>query len=350
MQTAETYLKQLVELDGPTARALLVQAIADAKGSWNPIGRDARVLDAEKALEAFDIQQATDVVAAKTAVEETKAEVQRLRNKRIREAEFDSQFERFIAFAQQIMQKLLENVRNSEVRMSETQKAFNDSLVQKEKKAAQLNNLDVKIKQAEDAVMTLQTELGSAVDQEARARVETRLGAANQILADLNGTKQETQVAHNALEAAASKHEKMLATLQVQRDNQRAHAVKLNIDSRSRFTQAQNIVRIIQNTTQEDAASRLHVAGSSLDKIGLELSVRALIASERERLKMLTGHEADMKRFDVIGGALAEGRAQIAIEDAEIAARMRQNYGIDPLKASWLHVAEGMGNSGNPPA
>jgi lipoprotein NlpI len=37
---------------------------------------------------------------------------------------------------------------------------------------------------------------------------------------------------------------------------------------------------------------------------------------------------------------IAEGRADIAVRDAEIMARMRQDYGIDPLGSSWLHLAE----------
>lgn len=344
-QTAESYLKKL-ETDGPTARALLVQEIADQKHGWNPIGRADRVKAAEKSLEEFDVQHATDIAAAKTAVEEAKAEVVRRRNKRIREAEFDTQFERFIALAQLIQSKLLENVRGSEVRMGETQKSLKEALTQKESLAKQLQDLGGKIKMAEDAVLALEQEKSSAVDETARSTVDTKLGNANIALADLNGVKQEIQVAHNALEAAAAKHEKMLASLQIQRDNQRAHARKLSIDSKARFTQAQNIVRVIQNTTQEDAASRLHSAGSSLDRTSLEIAARALIASERERLNMLKGHERDMKKFDEIGGALAEGRAQIAIEDAEIAARMKKNYGIDPMGASWLNLAQHMGESG----
>ena len=42
---------------------------------------------------------------------------------------------------------------------------------------------------------------------------------------------------------------------------------------------------------------------------------------------------------------------ELFFHDAEIAARMRNNYGIDPLGGSWLHIAEGMGQNGNnPPA
>lgn len=344
-ESAEAHLKKLIEVDGPAARALLVQKITDAKGGMNPFGRAARIQEAENALEAFDVQQQEDVAAAKLAVEEAKAEVERLRRKRIREAEFDSQFERFIALAQQIMVKLLENVKNSEVQMTKTQKELSASLDAKEGLAKEIAGLEAKIQAAENTVLGLEQEKSGALDQESRSAVETRLGAANQALADLTGTRQEKQVAFNSFEAAAVKHEQMLASLQVQRDNQRSHARKLQIDSRARFTQAQNLVRIIQNTAQEDAASRLHSAGSSLDRMSVQIAAQSLIASERERLKLYTGHEADMKALDETGSALAEGRAQIAVQDAEIAERMKNNYGIDPLGASWLHLAQGMGNA-----
>jgi len=337
-----------LERDGPTARALLVQEVTDAESSWNPLGKAQRVQDARDKLAEFELEQETDISDAKTAVEEAKAEIERLRRKRIREAEFDSQFERFITMTQQIQAKLLENVKSSEVRIGETQKALTDALKQKEGLGQQLNDIDTQIKAAEDAVMALEQERSGAIDQAVRASVETRLGAANQVLADLNGTKQEMQVAFNAFESAAKKHEEILATIQVQRDNQRAHARKLSIDSKARFQQAQNLVNIIKNSAQEDAAARLHTAGSSLDRMSLETAARTLIASERIRLEMLRGHERDMKSFDEVTSATAEGRAKVAIEDAEIAERMRKNYGIDPLGGSWLHLAENMGGAGTP--
>jgi hypothetical protein len=77
-----------------------------------------------------------------------------------------------------------------------------------------------------------------------------------------------------------------------------------------------------------------------MDRMSLEIAARALIASERERLNMLLNHEKDMKGFEEVRSTLAEGRADIAVRDAEIMARMRQDYGIDPLGSSWLHLAE----------
>ncbi len=349
VKRAEDHLKS-VEINGPRARSLLTDAIVDAESGWNPIGREGRVNEAKRKLAEFDGQHETDVAAANMAVEEAKAEVNRLRNKRIREAEFDSQFERFIALAQQIMTKLLDNVKQSEIRMGETKTALIDALRQKEGLAGKLAEIDGRIRAQENEVMSLETERSNAVDQNVRAPIETKLGEANLRLANLNGEKQEMQVAFNAFEAAAKKHEEILATLQVQHENQRAHARKLSIDSKARFQQAQNIVTVIRNTAQEDAASRLHTAGSTLDRTSLEIAARALIASERERINMLLNHEKDMKQFDQVGSALAEGRAQIAIEDAEIAARMQKNYGIDPLQASWLHLAQNMGEAAPAPA
>jgi hypothetical protein len=289
---------------------------------------------------AFDLQQEADVKAAGIAVEEAKAEVERARRKRIREADFDAQFDRFIAMAQQIQKNLLDNVMGSEVRMKETQNAFIVSLKQKESAALKMAEIAGKIREKENEVMNLESERGQTADEAARATVDVKLGVANQELADLNGQKQELQVAHNAEESAAKKHETILATLQVQRENQRSHAVKLSIDVKARFQQAQNIVTVIKNTAQEDAASRLHQAGSSMDRMSLEIAARALIASERERLNMLLNHEKDMKGFEEVRSTLAEGRADIAVRDAEIMARMRQDYGIDPLGSSWLHLAE----------
>jgi hypothetical protein len=338
---AESHLGSL-KTDGPVARSLLVDAIADAMSGLNPFGKAARILEAENKLTEFDIQHRQDVADAEAAIVEAKAEVERLRRKRIREAEFDSQFERFITMAQQIQAKLLENVTSSEVRMGETLKSLQDALKQKEALAKQLSGVGDEIRKAEDIVMALEQERKNAVDEVARSGVDSRLGAANQKLAELSGTQQEMQVAFNSFESAATKHEKMMASLQVQRDNQRAHARKLSIDSKARFSHAQNLVVIIQNTAQEDAASKLHTAGSSLDRTGLEIAARALIASERERIAMHKGHEKDMQDFAKTSAALAEGRAQIAIEDAEIADRMKKNYGIDPLGSSWLHIAEGL--------
>ncbi len=345
IQRAVDYLQKLEHVDGPAARKLLTDAIAESEASWNPIGREARVGEAKNNLATFDAQQANDVAAAKVAVEEAKAEVARLRNKRIREADFDSQFERFIAMSQSIQGKLLLNVKDSEARLISTRKAVAASAKEKEEIAKLIAASLKEITTAEDAVMDLESQKNNALDQETRAGIETKLVAANETLAELNGRKNEMQTAYNALEASLVKDESMLDTIQVQRENQRAHARKLMIDSKQRFTQAQNLVTVIKNTAQEDAASKLHAAGSKLDRMALEMAARALMASERERIKLLTGHEADIKAFAETTSALAEGRAKIAIEDAEIAARMQTNYGVNPLDSSWLHLAESMGHN-----
>jgi chromosome segregation ATPase len=336
---AEAHLAKLSQ-DGPMRGAELLTAITDAESSFNPFGKTAKVEAAQKALSTFEVEHESSLAEAKRAIEEAKAEVERRKRKRIREAEFDSQFDRFIAMASQIQAKLLENVKKSEARIVETRKALDDALSQKETLASKIAGLSDEIVKAEDKVIALEGQVSSAVDQKSRATLEKKLGGAKQALTDLEGTKQEMQTAFNSFESAATKHDTMLQSINVQRDNQRSHARKLQIDSKARFIQAQNIVSIIQSTAQEDAASRLHGAGSTLDRTGLEIAARALIASERERINMLKGHERDMQRFADITGALAQGRAGISIEDAEIAARMQQNWGINPNESSWLQLAE----------
>ncbi len=315
-------------------------ALTETESAWNPIGKAAKVAEAKQAVESFRLQNASDVAAAQTAIVEAQAEVERLRRKRIREADFDKQFERFIALASQIQAKLLENVKKAEIRMVETRRELNESLAARETLAGDISRLQEEITTIENDVMALESSVATATSQEDRARLEKQLGDVTQRLADMNGKKQEMEIAFNSFEAAVRKHETMLSTIQVQCDNQRSHARKLSVDSKARFVQAQNLVLVIQNTSQEDAASRIHSVGSTLDRQSMEIAARALVASERERLKMYQGHESDMKGFAEITGALAEGRAAIAIEDAEIAARMQQNFGINPLDSSWLHIAE----------
>lgn len=342
IKRATDYLEQLEKIDGPAARRLLTDAITEAEGSWNPIGRAANVDEAKRKLAAFDVQQANDVAAAKVAIEEAKAEVARNRNKRIREADFDGQFQRFIAMAQSIQAKLLENVKGSEVRLVATREAVTKQAKEKEEIARLIASSLAEIVAAENAVMELETQKQNATEQLARAEIETKLVVANQHLAELNGRKNEMQVAYNALESALVKDEAMLDTIQVQRENQRSHARKLMIDSKQRFNGAQNLVTVIKNTAQEDAATKLHDAGSKLDRMGMEMAAKALIASERERLKLYTRHEADIKAFAETTASLAEGRANMAVSEAEIMARMQKNYGVNPLDSSWLHLAENM--------
>jgi predicted nucleic acid-binding Zn-ribbon protein len=342
VRRAEAHLKSL-DLNDPESTSSkekneLDVALAEAEGAW--IGKLGKVANAQVALARFSALHEQDLAEAQTAFEEAKAEVERRRRARIRNAEFDRKFERFIEIASEIQAKLLENVKASEARMGETRKALTDALTQREKLAGDLQETEEKIREAEDNVLTLEQELASAVDQTQRTQIDSRLGNARTQLADLNGARQEMQVVFNSLEAATVKHDTMLQSLQIQRDNQRAHALKLQADSKARFTQAQNLVSIIKNTAQEEAAGRLHSVGSSLDRMGIEVAARALIASERQRLQMLEGHKGDMEQFAETTSALAEGRAKVALEDAEIATRMRDHFGINPLDSSWLHLAQ----------
>jgi len=344
IKRAEEHLASL-DLANPSGTASLRkkeldEALATAKTKW--FGKENAVEHATTNLAAFAEAHVADTKEAKLAIEEAKAEVERMRRKRIREADFDSQFQRFIDLASQIQASLLQNVKDSEARMVQTKKELNDSLAQKETLATQMKKLDSDILKTEGSVRVLDTEIANAIDPAVKASKEKERGVVVQKLADQNGTRQEMQVAFNAFEAAVTKHETMLQAVQVQRDNQSAHARKLSIDSKARFVQAQNLVMIVKNQSQEDAAERLHQAGSKLDTMGMEAAARALVASERTRLNMLKGHEQDIKNFARITGDLAAGRANIAIEDAEIAARMQKNYGIDSLQSSWLHVMDHM--------
>jgi len=261
VQRAEGHLRQ-TEASGPAHRAELEGELKSAQSSWNPFGKQVRIAAAEEKLTRFDIEHAETLATAHTAVEEAKAEVERLRRKRIREADFDAQFHRFIGMAKQIQETLLKNVADSEARMAVTQKALAEAHATKEDLSVKLAELDDQVRHLEDDVLALEREISQTTDQTARTTVERQLAEARQQLADAGGTKQEMQVAFNALEAAAVKHATMLQALQVQRDNQRSHARKLQVDSTARFQQAQNLVTVIKNTTQEDAASRLHGVGS----------------------------------------------------------------------------------------
>ncbi len=346
---AEAHLATL-DLKNPesvAAKALakLEEILKEIQESWNPFGKSGRIAEAELAIQRFKLEHTSDVAKAKSALEEAKAEVARLSRKRVREANFDVQFDRFIGIAQQIQSRLLENVKRAEVRMVETSRELNEALKTKEKLAGQIAEIHGTIVTVENELLTVETTIAQTTTQEERARLEAERGLISEKLANLNGQKQEMEIAFNTLESAAVKHETLLQTVRTQCDNQRAHARKLSIDSKARFVQAQNLVVVIKNTAEEDAATRLHSVGSSLDKTSLEIAARALVASERERLAMYTRHEQDMQAFAGITGALAEGRAQIALEDAQIAERMKQNFGIDPLQSSWLHIAEQMGNS-----
>src|SRR3989344_2942193 len=93
---AEAYLQQL-ETEAARQRVELDQEIAEAGNAW--FGKEQKVKDAETALEAYNVEHEQQLATAKVAIEEAKAEVERRKRKRIRDADFDSQFNRFIGVA-----------------------------------------------------------------------------------------------------------------------------------------------------------------------------------------------------------------------------------------------------------
>lgn len=322
------------------AKAAKDAEIKELEDGWFVRNKDARIAALQQDKASLDTKYEADLKMAERAVEEAKAQVERNRRARIRDAQFDAQFDRFIAIAAQIQDALLKNVKNSEARMVKTRQELAAAMEQKEKLSRQIADLAETIAGKEEALLTIEGQIASAIEQADRDALESKRSAAVQELSDLQGKRQEMEVVRNSLDTAATKHQTMLDAIVVQRDNQRSHAMKLAADSRARFEQAKNLVIIIQNTAQEDAASRLHEVGSGLDRMSVEVAAKALIASEQARLRLLKGHEEDKAKLAEITEALAEGRAGIAIEDAEIRARARENFGLDIGDSSWLQIAQ----------
>lgn len=288
------------------------------------------------------IQQSdAEIKAAKTALDEAKAEARRRARQRLLTADMEASLQEFMLRVEktiQIMQRRMAEIdKQLDIVAARKTRAFEI----KEAAARQLEELDRDLS-AKEAELKKQEELlqATTAGTDEHVALQHKVSDLRAAVEKIRGERNTAFVLHQSKDKFAAEleiHEKTQLKL---RDNQRMWITSLRSDTEERVVTFRSRLEAMKAAADQNIAKSLDDLGAEADRRNAEYMATVGAASDRLRMDKIEKHPARIAQIAEIAAAQAEAVQQIRLREAKAIEEFKRLYGIDPTASSFFHYQD----------
>ncbi|MCP4699854.1 MAG: hypothetical protein GY862_23830 [Gammaproteobacteria bacterium] len=321
--------KKLIE----EAKAVLAEAesaFEEAQGSWFPLGKDARINEAE-----------AEIKAAKNGIRQAKTEAsQRMRRRLMTHSmeeslqEFQLKVDRTLRIMKTRLQDIKQQVEAVGLRKQAAFKAKEESAKALETGTEELQNIEDKLAEAEELLNAYPNGTPEFTAQ------EQNVSQLKSELEDIRGRRNESMGIFQSKEKFAKELEIHEVAQKKLRDNQRHWIKVLQSDTEERIITFRSRLEAMKASADQEVAKKLDDLGAEIDQSNADYMAQVTVASNKIKHEKAKAYPERIQKMAETQAALTEHITRAGEEMKGLVKEMIDKYGVDPTQSQFSTYLE----------